>query len=59
MITKIAIGQIIQDFPVIMIIASAIEFISYKLKQSLVIGYIISGIVIGPYTLPFSLIFKS
>ena len=30
--------------------------ISYKLKQPLVIGYIIAGIIIGPHTPPFSLI---
>jgi len=56
MVAEIAIGQIIQDFSVIMIIASAMAFISYKLKQPLVIGYIIAGIIIGPHTPPFSLI---
>src|SRR5918994_184641 len=56
MVTEIAIGQIIQDFSVIMIIASAMAFISYKLKQPLVIGYIIAGIIIGPHTPPLSLI---
>ena len=56
MVTEIAIGQIIQDFSVIMIIASAMAFISYKLKQPLVIGYIIEEIIIGPHTPPFSLI---
>lgn len=56
LVTEIAIGQIIQDFSVIMIIASAMAFISYKLKQPLVIGYIIAGIIIGPHTPPFSLI---
>ena len=50
MVEEIAIGQIIQDFSVIMIIASAMAFISYKLKQPLVIGYIIAGIIIGPHT---------
>jgi CPA2 family monovalent cation:H+ antiporter-2 len=39
-----------------MIIASAMAFISFKLKQPLVIGYIIAGIIIGPHTPPFSLI---
>jgi CPA2 family monovalent cation:H+ antiporter-2 len=39
-----------------MIIACAMAFISYKLKQPLVIGYIIAGIIIGPHTPPFSLI---
>ena len=56
MVTEIAIGQIIQDFSVLMIIASAMAFISYKLKQPLVIGYIIAGIIIGPHTPPFSLV---
>ncbi len=52
----VEIGQIIQDFSVIMIIASTMAFLSFKLKQPLVIGYIIAGIIIGPYTPPFSLI---
>ena len=39
-----------------MIIASAMAFISFKLKQPLVIGYIIAGIIIGSHTPPFSLI---
>jgi CPA2 family monovalent cation:H+ antiporter-2 len=56
MVTEIAIGQIILDFSVIMIIASAMAFVSFKLKQPLVIGYIIAGIIIGPHTPPFSLI---
>ncbi|HET7644652.1 MAG TPA: cation:proton antiporter [Nitrososphaeraceae archaeon] len=56
MVTEIAIGEIIQDFSVIMIVASVMAFISYKLKQPLVVGYIIAGIIIGPHTPPFSLI---
>ena len=56
MITEIAIGQIIQDFSVIMIVASIMTFISFKLKQPLVIGYIIAGIIIGPHSPPFSLV---
>jgi CPA2 family monovalent cation:H+ antiporter-2 len=30
--------------------------ITYKLKQPMVIGYVLAGMVIGPYTPPFSLI---
>jgi monovalent cation:H+ antiporter-2, CPA2 family len=56
MITEIGIGQTFKDFSVMMIIRSAMGFISYKLKQPLVIGYIIAGITIGPHTPPFSLI---
>ena len=47
---------IVQDFAVIMIVAAIMLIITYKLKQSMVIGYILAGIVIGPYTPPFSLI---
>jgi CPA2 family monovalent cation:H+ antiporter-2 len=47
---------IIQDFAVIMIIASIMALISYKLKQPMIMAYIIAGMIIGPYTPPFSLI---
>ena len=47
---------IVQDFAVIMIVATIMLIITYKLKQPMVIGYILAGMVIGPYTPPFSLI---
>lgn len=49
-------GLIIQDFAVIMIIASIMALVSYKLKQPMIMAYILAGIVIGPHTPPFSLI---
>jgi len=52
----IEIAQVFQDFAVIMIVASVMTLISYKLKQPVIIGYIIAGMIIGPYTPPFSLI---
>ena len=52
----IEIGQIVQDFAVIMIVSSVMALLSYKLKQPMVIGYILAGMIIGPYTPPFSLI---
>ena len=55
-IMVIELAQVIQDFAIIMILASVMALISYKLKQPLVIGYIIAGIIIGPHTPPFSLI---
>jgi Kef-type K+ transport system membrane component KefB len=33
-----------------MIVAVAISLLSYKLKQPMVIGYIIAGMIIGPLT---------
>ena len=52
----IEIAAILQDFTIIMIVASIMAMISYKLKQPMVIGYIIAGMIIGPYTPPFSLV---
>src|ERR687884_1246138 len=48
--------QIVQDFAVIMIIAAVMLIITYKLRQPMVIGYILAGMIIDPYTPPFSLI---
>jgi monovalent cation:H+ antiporter-2, CPA2 family len=48
--------QVITDLAVVMVIASAVAFIFYKLKQPLIIGYLIAGIIIGPFSPPFSLI---
>ncbi len=39
-----------------MVIASAMALLSYKLKQPMLIGYIAAGMIIGPYTPPFSFI---
>src|SRR5919198_6095708 len=47
---------IVQDFAVIMIIAALMLIITHKLRQPMVIGYILAGMIIGPYTPPFSLI---
>ena len=47
---------LVQDFAVIMIIAAVMLFVTYKMKQPMVIGYILAGMVIGPYTPPFRLI---
>ncbi|MDX1372263.1 MAG: cation:proton antiporter, partial [Nitrososphaeraceae archaeon] len=47
---------IVQDFAFIMVIAAIMLFITHKLKQSMVIGYLLAGMIIGPYTPPFSLI---
>src|SRR3972149_254430 len=46
--------QMIRDFAIIMIIASVMALISYRLKQPMVIGYIGAGVIIGPYTPPFT-----
>src|SRR5918994_3699954 len=47
---------IVRDFAIIMILATVMALISHRLKQPMVIAYIIAGMIIGPYTPPFSLI---
>jgi CPA2 family monovalent cation:H+ antiporter-2 len=39
-----------------MIVAAIMVFVTHKLKQPMVIGYLLAGMVIGPFTPPFSLI---
>ncbi|MDQ3838114.1 MAG: cation:proton antiporter [Thermoproteota archaeon] len=47
---------VVQDFAVIMIVAAIMVLLTYKLKQPMVLGYILAGMVIGPYTPPFPLL---
>jgi monovalent cation:H+ antiporter-2, CPA2 family len=47
---------IVQDFAVIMVVAAIMLLVTYKLKQPMVLGYIIAGMIIGPYTPPFPLL---
>jgi monovalent cation:H+ antiporter-2, CPA2 family len=47
---------VVQDIAVIMVVAAIMLAITFKLKQPMVIGYIIAGMIIGPYTPPFSLV---
>src|SRR5215467_7801732 len=47
---------LIQDLAVIMIVAAIMLVITHRLRQPMVIGYILAGMLIGPYTPPFSLI---
>ena len=46
----------IQDLAIIMLIAGVITVLFHRLRQPVVLGYIIAGVIIGPYTPPFSLI---
>ncbi len=49
-------SEIVADFAIIMAIAGIVTFLFYKLKQPLILGYLIAGIIIGPYTPPFNLV---
>ena len=46
----------ISDLAVIMIVAGIVTIIFHRLKQPVVLGYIVAGILIGPHTPPFELI---
>ena len=52
----IPVEQILEDFAIVMLISTAMAVIFHKLKQPLVIGFIVAGIIIGPYSPPFSLV---
>jgi CPA2 family monovalent cation:H+ antiporter-2 len=46
----------IQDLAVVMAIAGVVSVLFHRLKQPVVLGYIVAGVIIGPYTPPFQLI---
>ena len=46
----------IQDLAIIMMIAGLTTILFHRLKQPVVLGYILAGVIIGPHTLPYSLI---
>jgi CPA2 family monovalent cation:H+ antiporter-2 len=47
---------VVMDLAVIMVVAGIMIAITFKLKQPMIIGYILAGMVIGPFTPPFSLV---
>ncbi|MEO8673486.1 MAG: cation:proton antiporter, partial [Tahibacter sp.] len=46
----------LQDLAVIMVVAGLTTLIFHRLKQPVVLGYILAGLLIGPHTPPFTLI---
>jgi CPA2 family monovalent cation:H+ antiporter-2 len=48
--------SIVVDLAVIMTVAAIVYFIFYKLKQPTILGYLVAGVLIGPYTPPFALV---
>lgn len=47
----------IQDLALIMMVALVMALASFRLKQPMILGYLIAGMVLGPYTPPGSLLF--
>ncbi|AXA27471.1 cation:proton antiporter [Pseudomonas putida] len=46
----------IQDLAVIMLVAGVVTILFHRLRQPVVLGYIVAGFIIGPHTPPFGLI---
>ncbi|HEY5929405.1 MAG TPA: cation:proton antiporter [Burkholderiales bacterium] len=46
----------IQDLAVTMMVAGIVTILFHRFRQPVVLGYIVAGIIIGPYTPPFQLI---
>jgi CPA2 family monovalent cation:H+ antiporter-2 len=46
----------LQDLAIVMIVASLVTVLCHRLKQPVVLGYILAGVIIGPHTPPYSLI---
>src|SRR4030095_9437903 len=47
---------ILQDLAIVMIVAAVVSLLFRQLKQPVVLGYILAGVIIGPHTPPFPLI---
>ncbi len=47
---------VVMDLAIIMVVAAVMIVIAFKLKQPMVMGYIFAGMIIGPYTPPFTLV---
>jgi CPA2 family monovalent cation:H+ antiporter-2 len=47
---------VVQDLAIVLLVALAVALIFHRLGQPLLVGYVIAGIIIGPYTPPFGLL---
>jgi len=48
--------EMIVDLAVVMTVALTVTFIFQRLRQPTILGYLVAGMLIGPYTPPFSLV---
>lgn len=46
----------LQDLAIVMVVAGVVAVIFHRLKQPIVLGYMVAGLIIGPHTPPFPLI---
>jgi CPA2 family monovalent cation:H+ antiporter-2 len=48
--------ELLQDLAVVMLVAGITTILCHRLKQPVVLGYIVAGFIVGPYTPPFELV---
>ena len=46
----------LQDLAIVMVVAELVTVLFHRLKQPVVLGYVVAGVIIGPHTPPFPLI---
>src|SRR5687767_13823612 len=47
---------LLRDLAVVLVVAGAVTILFHRLRQPVVLGYILAGLIIGPHTPPFPLI---
>jgi CPA2 family monovalent cation:H+ antiporter-2 len=55
-LTEIPQNLLLRDLAVVMIVAGVVTLLFHRLRQPVVLGYILAGVIIGPHTPPFPLI---
>ncbi|HVT72175.1 MAG TPA: cation:proton antiporter [Lacunisphaera sp.] len=48
--------ELIQDLAVVMLVATVAGWLCQRIGLSMIVGYLVAGMIIGPYTPPFSLV---
>jgi CPA2 family monovalent cation:H+ antiporter-2 len=48
--------ELLHDLAVVMLVAGITTILCHRLKQPVALGYIVAGVIIGPYTPPFELV---
>jgi monovalent cation:H+ antiporter-2, CPA2 family len=43
-------GEFLQDLAVVMLVAGLVTILFHRLRQPVVLGYILAGLIVGPYT---------
>src|SRR5260221_14587193 len=49
-------SDLLPDLAIVMVVAGVTTILCHRFKQPVVLGYILAGFIIGPYTPPFELV---